>query len=91
MKNSGGYYFTVDLTVLRKVLNAYGHNLFIFIAKYSKLVPVEFESTVAVDEDGNYVPKEDGTANYTQDARYDRNSSDYGNGYGSLRFPKYLS
>ena len=84
MKNSGGWYFTIDTNGPQKGPNAYGHDIFIFVIKSAnspRLEAVDRELAHKTDDDGNSFIPDDGV--YFETSREcSKTSTKLSNGFG---------
>ena len=84
MKNSGGWYFTVDTNGPTKGPNAYGHDIFIFVIKstYSpRLEALTGELAHKTDDEGNSFSPDDDVY-YESSKECSRTSTKLSNGFG---------
>ena len=84
MKNSGGWYFTIDTNGPQKGPNAYGHDLFIFVIKSAaspRLEAVDRELAHKTDDDGNsFTPDDD--VYFETSGECSKTSTKLSNGFG---------
>ena len=84
MKNSGGWFFTIDTNGPKKGPNAYGQDIFIFVIKstYSpRLDAVASELAHKTDDEGNSFSPDDGVY-YERSKECSRTSTKLSNGFG---------